>query len=73
MKDIFKIQRSLASTDGVRTVLVYNESRTMEYQGELFPEIDELFPDGVYKIFVRGDLMHGDITIDSLMMEDPGW
>lgn len=36
---IVKVQLSLASSDGVRRVLVYNESRTFRYEGAAEPDL----------------------------------
>lgn len=62
-KQIFKLQRSVASTDNVAKVLIYNASRSIFQEIELTEEMVALF-DGDLKIYVVGSInKEGILTI----------
>ena len=50
---IFKIQKSLASSGGKTRMLVYNKDRSVQYEDDWDPQLDFLMR-GQHKIYVEG-------------------
>lgn len=53
--DIFKIQRPIISNEG-NMVLCYNENRSVNGRFPMTKELEKLFGEGEYKIYVVGYL-----------------
>ncbi len=56
MSEIWKVQRSLFSTEANQQVLIYNEDKSKEGQMDMTPEVEKLFPPDEHKIFVYGTM-----------------
>lgn len=56
---IFKVQVSLATAHPTPRVLVYNEDRTIEWEGGLSDRVSELMR-GRFKVFFEGGINHKD-------------
>lgn len=71
---IFKIQRSLFSSDGVTRLLIYNKDRSIrgEFELEQNAPILDMLKDRP-KIFVEGVLGRDRQLHISHEVEDPGW
>lgn len=72
---IFKIQKTLYSTDG-QTYLIYNKDRSIQNQsiqvGEM-PELDEMFDDDEFKIYVKGYIDRKDNIVINRKVEGQDW
>lgn len=71
---IFKIQRSLFSSDGVIQLLIYNKDRSIqgEFELEQNAPILDMLKDRP-RIFVEGALSRDGQLHISHEVEDPGW
>ena len=52
---IVKVQQSIQTTEKTKQILVYNQSRTIEYQGDITEEIKEMMK-GRLKVFFKAKL-----------------
>ena len=68
---IVKVQVSLASSDNVTRVLIYNQSRTFEYVGGLNQDMVDVMA-GRPKAFFEAS-MGGDGLSIGAEVPDPGW
>lgn len=70
---IFKIQRTLFTTEEVAQILVYNESRSIMGQFPATPPLLKWFPKDVFKVYARGTIdIKGHIDIQEVI-EDRDW
>jgi hypothetical protein len=53
---IFKLQRSIVTTEPDTQVLIYNEDRSYMGQLQMTPEVADLFPQYGSKIYIHGDI-----------------
>lgn len=65
-RQIFKLQRSLYTTEPVPQLLVYNRDHSVDMQLNLTDETLTLFGDR-YKIFVRGYVYEGKLHVDEVV------
>lgn len=73
-RGIVKVQRPIASTNGINELLIYNEDRSVE----LFYEADEeeieyLFPDEEYKTYWLAEGKSGGLLNFIKQVEDEDW
>lgn len=71
---IVKVQVSTFTTEKTRQVLIYNESRSVEHQCDLTPDLAEMMA-GDLKAFFKARL-HLDGTIELMMhtrIAEQGW
>lgn len=68
---ILKVQVSLASSDGVTRVLVYNKDRSFTYQGGVNQDMVDTMA-GREKAFFEGGIVDGVLEMGD-EVEDPGW
>jgi len=77
-REIFKLQRPLATSEPIPQVLIYNETRSVTGQIPTTPALEGLF-EGEYKIFVWGTVIGTDqglrLGIEELIPEHlwPNW
>lgn len=53
---IVKVQRSITTSEAVPQVLVYNEDRSLQYQGPLTMEVAEWFEEDEYKFYADAEI-----------------
>jgi hypothetical protein len=63
---IVKLQRSLATSNSVQRVLVYNEPRTIQLEQEMTKKLSALFG-SKDKIYARANYKRGNVTIKGLV------
>lgn len=68
---IVKVQISLESSDDLCRVLVYNQDRSVTFEGPATPKIIELMAQEPKKFF-RAAIKGHDISLQA-EVEDPGW
>jgi hypothetical protein len=71
---LVKVQLSLASSDGVRRVLIYNRDRSVRVEGEIGDELVAKLG-GRNKVFCNASIdTHGVIDLDlSELLPEQGW
>lgn len=62
MSTVVKIQQSIVTNAGKAQVLIYNQSRTIQYEGDL-PEDVEKFMAGKMKIFALVNIKDDKINV----------
>lgn len=65
-RQIFKLQRSLYTTEPLPQLMLYNRDRTVVAQVDLLPDVLTLFGDK-HKIFVRGYVYEGKLHVDEVV------
>ena len=64
--EIWKLQRSIATSEGFGQILVYNEDRSKMGQFDTTPDFDDLFFEDELKVFVHGTMNDkGEINVES--------
>jgi hypothetical protein len=63
--EIFKVQKSIVTTKEHAQVLIYNEDRSIMGQFNLTDEVDKLFNEDEYKIFVYGEVVEGELIVNT--------
>lgn len=79
-KIVFKLQRSIETSEDLEQVLIYNEDRSIEGQMTLTEDVLALFPDepiegiGVpHKIFVKGTINRKGVVDIKSVADHQDW
>ena len=70
---IFKVQIPLSTNMDHEEVLIYNKDRSILDQREVTPELLALFPEGVYKIYVKGTFSQSGVIDLIQRVADQEW
>lgn len=69
--EIWKVQRSIVTTEDCPQCYIYNKDRSCEGQFPLTPEVEYLFPEGEFKIYIRGALNdEGQVDLKEIVPEE---
>lgn len=67
-----KVQRTLRTTHAAPRVLIYTRDRAVEYEGELTPELAQLFEPHEFKLYFKAHLNRdGKIILDREVPAQP--
>ncbi len=72
MTEIFKIQRPVTGSLSMYMCLVYNQSRSIEFNTEFDDETLGLLFGNAYKVYFKGELISGEISFTQ-KVADQGW
>jgi len=70
---IFKLQRSIVTTEADTQVLIYNEDQSYMGQFAMTSEIASLFPQHGLKIYIHGDINEDGVIEFKHQAEKQDW
>lgn len=70
---IVKVQKSLHTTHAKQQILIYNQDRSIYYQGDADKMILDMFEPGEYKFYAKAKLRGGIIHIIRKHKEPRHW
>ena len=68
---IVKVQRSLSTQEPRQQVLIYNRTRTVQYQGDMLPELACRFRQNEHRFYAKAEVKNGTLRVLDRVADRP--